>query len=444
MDYRDVIVAVSVAVGIPLCFRWPWIGGVVWGWFCFLYPDRVMIGLVHGTPFIALVVIATLAGLAFTSPLYQLPRSREMYLLVAFWAFCALTTAAALYPERAWPQFFRLSRIILLIMVVMAFSQSPRRLTALMWATALAVACYAVPGALWVAVTGGHAGPLYGPRASDIENNNDFAAAMIATLPFFVFLGPTAPRPWMRHAALGVFGITVVAILGTYSRAAVLALVAVLLLLAALRQWRALAVAAVAWVAFLSVTAPQKWVRRVDTIRTFSREASAAQRPQEWYVALRLGLDHPVLGAGFQPFTPETYLRYVGYEDYHNAHNFFLQVFAEHGIPGLALYTALVVSTLATLWRMGRRPAIAPTAARFRAFSLALLVGLVGYIVDAQFHVLSYRPIFFNLLALAIMVDTLARAPAHVIQPIHSAAAEARQRWLRTVVQNFSQRGVRS
>lgn len=422
MDLRDLIVAVSVAVGVPLCFRWPWIGGVVWGWFCFLYPHRVTIGLVRGTPLVGLVVAATLAGLARTPPPYPLPRSREMYLLLAFWGFCALTTVTALYPQLAWPRFFRLSMIVVLVLVVMAFCQSQRRLAALMWGTALAVACYAVPGALWVAFTHGHAGPLYGPRASDIENNNDLAAAMIATLPFFVFLGPTAPRRWLRRGVLGVYGATVVAILGTYSRAAVLALLFVLVLLAGLRQWRALAVAAVAWVVFLAVTVPQRWIDRVDTIRTFSQEPSAAQRPQEWYVALRLGLDHPVLGAGFAPFTPETYLRYVGYSDYHNAHNLFLQVLAEHGFPGLALYTALIVSTLVMLWRTGRGPATAADAPAFRAYALALFVGLVGYIIDAQFHVLSYRPIFFDLLVLAIMVDALARAPAHVIQPVPQRA----------------------
>jgi putative inorganic carbon (HCO3(-)) transporter len=418
MQLRDLVVALCVVASVPLCFRWPWFGGVVWGWLSSIYPYRLVIGRVGGVPFVWLVIAATLAGLARTAPRYRLPRSREMYLLLGFWAFCALTTLTALYPARAWPCFLEISRVLSLTLVVIALCQERRKLIGLMWATPLSLACYAVVGVVWVWQTGGHAGPLYGPRASDLQNNNDFAAALIAALPFFVFLGECAPRRWMTFAALGLFCAAVFAILGTYSRAAVCGLIVVLLLLAMLRQWRAIAAAGATWVAFLLCTAPGKWVARVDTIRTFQQEHSAAMRLPEWYVAWRLGLDHPLLGAGFEAFTPESYLRYVGYADYHNAHNHFLQVFAEHGLPGLALYTALIVCTLMTLRRIAAR-ATAPDETWLRAGALAVLVGLIGFIVDGQFHVLSYRTVFFDLLALSIMLDALTRAPAHVVAAAH-------------------------
>lgn len=427
---RDIVVTLSLIVGVPFCFFFPWAGAMLWGWDGFMLPNRVAGGLVLGTYYGWILPFAALAGVALTGKRYRLPRSREMYLLLALWAFCALTTAvAAIYPERAWERFIELSRILALTLVVIALSQDRRTLTILMWATALPLGCYALYGVLWLALTGG-ASPLYGPRAADVENNNDLAAALIAVLPFFVFLARGAPRRWMAYAALGLFGATVVAILGTYSRAAAIALVVVLGALALCRQWRALAVAAVACLLFVSIAPGQKWVARVDTIRTYRQDGSAMKRLSSWYVAVRLGLDYPVFGAGFRPFSPETYARYIpDYSDYHDAHNHFLQVFAEHGFPGLALYTALIVSTLATLWRIARPPP-QPGAEWLQDYARMLLIGLVAFIVDGMFQCLSYRPIFFDMLALSIMVDALARAPAHVADAAAEDPALTPWRWL--------------
>ena len=416
---RDLFIAFCVAASLPLCFFWPWFGGVVWGWLGFLYPERLTTGRVLDVPFVGLVIGATLAGLARARHRYPWPRSREFYLLLALWAFCGLTTAvAAVYPERAWWGWLELSRIVVLILVVMALCQERHKLTALMWATALSVGSYATYGAVWVLLTHG-ANPLYGPRASDIENNNDFAATLVAILPFFVFLGRALPQRWLRRGALVLFAAMVIAILGTYSRAAVLALGIVLLLLGVFRQWHALAAACMAFAVFLLCTVPQTWVARVETIRTYDQEHSAAMRPKEWYVALHLGLDHPLLGAGFRPFSPEAYERYIpGYSDYHDAHNLFLQVFAEHGFPGLALYTALIVATLATLSRIARRAAAEPGGEWMQNSARMLQIGLAGYIVDGMFHCLSYRAVFFDLLAFAMMLDALARAPGTSLRPL--------------------------
>ena len=84
---RDIVVALSLAAGIPICFFSPGIGAVLWGWLGFLYPTRVTEGLVLGIPFAWLVVIAALAGVARLRSRPELPRSREMVLLVALWIF---------------------------------------------------------------------------------------------------------------------------------------------------------------------------------------------------------------------------------------------------------------------------------------------------------------------------------------------------------------------
>jgi probable O-glycosylation ligase (exosortase A-associated) len=405
---RDVAVVLALLVSVPVCVLWPWAGAVTWGWLGFMLPHRLVSGLAFGVYLGWIPVVATLVGLARAPARYPLPRSREMRLMLVFWAFCVLTTVAATQPQNAWPRFVELSRILVMMLAVMALSLERRRLELLMWLTALVLAWYALEGAAWVCWTGG-AEPLYGPRASDIENNNDLAPALISVLPFFVFLGRHAPRAWMRRGALVLFAVTIVAILGTYSRGAVLGLGAVLLLLTAYRQWRGLAMAAIAFSVFFTCTNPQKWFDRVGTIFTYTQDKSASMRLDEWYVALRIGLDHPLLGAGFRPFTAGLYQRYIpGSHDYHDAHNLFLQVFAEHGFPGLALYVAVLGSTLLTLRRIARSPPTAPRATWSQDCARMLLIGLVGYVVDGLFECLSYRANLFDLLALSIMLNAVA------------------------------------
>jgi probable O-glycosylation ligase (exosortase A-associated) len=270
------------------------------------------------------------------------------------------------------------------------------------------VGLYAVAGCVWIAITGG-AEPLYGPRSSDMWNNNNLGATLVAIAPFFVFLGRRA-TPWVRRGADVLYAATIVAVLGTYSRAAALALALMLVMLAAFRQWRALIVPAVAVVVLMLFVDSAAWFDRMYTLRAYDREHSAAMRKDEWYVAWRTGLDHPFLGAGFAPFSAEVYQRYLPTStDRRDAHNLLLQVFAEHGFPGVLLYVALLASTFASLWQTIRRPPAADDDGWWRDCACMLLVALAAYLLDAMFHVLSYRPFLMQLLVLSMMVNALAR-----------------------------------
>jgi probable O-glycosylation ligase (exosortase A-associated) len=318
-----VAVLVAVVASLPICFRWPWAGAVLWGWLAFLYPSRLYEGRAFGLHLIWLVAAVVLAGVAVNGVVHRLPRSRELYLLLAFWAFTGVTTAASsIFPERAWAYFGQWTWNLAVVLLVMVLSLDRRRLAALLWATALPLGLYALAGTVWLAYTGGTQ-QLYGPRSSDVWGNNNLGATLAAIAPFFVFLGRHA-SPWAARAAYVLFAVTVVALLGTYSRGAALALVLVLASLAAYGQWRALALLALGFAVFMAVTTPATWLARIDTLCAPDQEASASMRRDEWYVAWRLGLDHPLLGAGFLPFSAEAYRRYVpGSTDHRDAHNVF-------------------------------------------------------------------------------------------------------------------------
>ena len=167
-------------------------------------------------------------------------------------------------------------------------------------------------------------------------------------LPIFVLLRRHAANPWVRGGLLAMFGLSIVAVFATYSRGALLGLCVSLPLTLALTRTKDVPVLLAAVAACLVVyIAPRQWVERIQTITptAYRDTSSGSKRMKSWYVAFRLGLDHPLLGAGFRPFEPDVYERYLpGYRDDHDAHNHYLQVFAEHGFTGLLLFVGLIVS----------------------------------------------------------------------------------------------------
>ena len=56
---------------------------------------------------------------------------------------------------------------------------------------------------------------------------------------------------------------------------------------------------------------PQKYIGRIRTIQTYEQDASAMGRINAWYFALNLAKDRPLVGGGFEAFTPELFERYA-------------------------------------------------------------------------------------------------------------------------------------
>ena len=75
------------------------------------------------------------------------------------------------------------------------------------------------------------------------------------------------------------------------------------------------------------------------------------------------------------------------------AHNSFVQIGAELGIPGLLFFVGLLASAFAALRRVGQREApITP----------ALTASLIGFAVGAFFLSLAYSEMLYTLIALAV------------------------------------------
>jgi probable O-glycosylation ligase (exosortase A-associated) len=392
---------------------------LVFAWIGFMNPHRLLNGFAYSMPYAKMIAVATLAGLLVTKERYALPRTREVYLLAALWVtFVCSTVFTALQPEVAWEKLAEISKILLMTGVTIVLFQDRRKLHVLLLVIAISIGYFGVTGGLWGLYTG-FAERLYGPAKSAIGDNNALGFGLTIVLPVFVLVRRQAGNPWIRGVLLVMFGLSIVAVFATYSRGAVIGLGVSLPLTLALTRTKDVPVLVAAVAACLVVyITPRQWVERMQTITptAYRDDSSGSKRIKSWYVALRLGLDHPLLGAGFRPFEPDVYERYLsGYWDNHDAHNHFLQIFAEHGFTGLVLFIGLLVSLFLTLLRTVRTTRGDPERQWIGESAQFIGVSLIAYVVGGVFLNMPYFDLFYQLVAVVVILQRAAEAPGIVI-----------------------------
>ncbi|MGH9891843.1 MAG: putative O-glycosylation ligase, exosortase A system-associated, partial [bacterium] len=376
---------------------------------------RLTWGFAYSMPFGMIVMGATVIGLPFARGVKGLPNAREIYLLFLLWAWFLVTTMFAFYPDAAWEQFSKVSKVLLGTFVSILLLQEEKKCKALIWVIALSVGFFGFKGGIWAILTGG-GNMVLGPPESFIAGNTEIGLALNMVIPLLVFLRRRATKVWLRQLLLAITCLSVPASLMTYSRGALLGLAVVLPLLflksrAKLILLPILIVGALVGPSLM----PAKWTQRMGTIETYQDDASANQRLNSWWLAFQIAKDSPVLGGGFRTFSTEIYETYMpGYvyaDRQHDAHSIFLQVLAEHGYPGLALFVGLIVSTLVSLRGLILSTRDRPDQQWITDCARMLEVSLAAYLVSGVFLSMSYFDLFYHLVAITVLLKVFARQP---------------------------------
>jgi hypothetical protein len=107
-------------------------------------------------------------------------------------------------------------------------------------------------------------------------------------------------------------------------------------------------------------------------------ESSTVERTECWWVGLHLLVSSPVFGVGFGQFTEHHYL---------TAHNSFVLVAAELGLPGMLLWTSIIYVALKVPLQ-ALRAQLPPVA---RTWALAVLASITGLIAGSFFLSYAYK-----------------------------------------------------
>jgi putative inorganic carbon (hco3(-)) transporter len=255
------------------------------------------------------------------------------------------------------------------------------------------------------------------PRlAGPVGEKNRYAQVLLVLLPLAMWAGRYEARRALRVAALGCGALALCGIVMTYSRGGFVALVVLVIAMLAtgLMRARHMIALTVVFAALVTVVMPH-YVARLQTLQAADGavtqsggEADGALRGRatENLAALHAFGDHPILGVGPGEFFARESTAYANALDLRflggrrRAHSLYLEMAADTGVAGLALFLAIAATTMAGLWRLsrfwdGRRRFAESALAR------AFVLSLVAYLTSGLFLQLAYQRYFWLLIAVA-------------------------------------------
>jgi O-antigen ligase len=244
---------------------------------------------------------------------------------------------------------------------------------------------------------------------------NDFATFVVTAIPLGIYFLHAAPRRLTRTAAAAGLVVLTLGFVWSGSRGGFIALSTVALFIvvrysAIPQRWRLAATALVAIVVL--VTASDHYWQQMGTIASDSdyNHTSETGRMPIWHRGIGYMMANPLLGVGPDNFpsaegilSPLAERQQYGVGVRWNAaHNSFVQIGAELGLPGLALFIAIIASAFTALRRAGRAEAARPRADNRPPLTPALTGSLIGFVVGAFFLSLAYSEMLYTLVALAV------------------------------------------
>ena len=234
---------------------------------------------------------------------------------------------------------------------------------------------------------------------------NDFATFAVTALPLGIYFLHAGRTKSIRLFALAGLALLTLGFVWSGSRGGFIALAAVIgfvvLRFSAIPlRWRLSATALVA-VTLLMTASDQYW-EQMGTITSDAdyNHTSESGRLQIWSRGIGYMLQNPVLGLGPGNFqTAEGTLSALAERQqfgigvrWNAPHNSFVQIGAELGFPGIALYIAVIASAFRAL----RQSA---------ALTPALTASLLGFVVGSFFLSLAYSEMLYTLVALSVGVQ---------------------------------------
>lgn len=409
---RDLLIVGLVLLGSVMALRRPWIGALVWAWLSLMNPHRFAFGIAYDAPLAAIAAASTLVGLIGTTDRQSPFAAKPAKVLVIFMLLMTVSWLNGLDPGGDYEQWKKVMKIDVMTLVTLALIVSRTQILWLTWVVAMSLAALGVKGGIFTVLNGGNY-RVWGPPGTFIEDNNEFALALVMTIPLLRFLQQQVTTRWLKLGMGAVMVLCAAAALGSYSRGGFLAITAMGLVL----WWRGnkrfmngviIAVAAVLLLAFM----PDQWGTRMASIESYEEDRSALGRISAWWTAFNLAKVYP-LGIGFELARPELFARFSPYPDMvHAAHSIYFLVLGNHGFFGLFLFLFLFVITWRQAGEIRRLSKDKPEWLWCGQLASMCQVSLAGYAVGGAFLSLAYFDLpYYVMLIVAATLMWMRRPP---------------------------------
>ena len=251
----------------------------------------------------------------------------------------------------------------------------------------------------------------YGGRLGvGLSETNYFAANLVLVIPIAFAIAAVHGDPFKRKLWAAAGGVLVLALFLTSSRGGFLGLLVAGLVYAYRRK--GLRGALILLVCLMCAALPTGiGGRMVATFTQGESEVAGLEQSNRAHTALfwaglRMIADAPITGVGPENFkalslqyAPELTKSYI-------AHNTYLELAAETGIPVLVLFLLLVATALHSLNRATKLTGT-PEARQLAGWAEGLRCGLLGFLVSGAFISAQYEKMFWVVVFASIVVGRL-------------------------------------
>ena len=378
---RDLILVAFLAAGLLTTIRYPFAGLLLWAWFTLATPHQAAYAAGQ-LPLNMVIAAVTFIAFFWHGEFGRVRLTTLSWIILAFTAWLGVSQAASLWPENSAEPADRLLKIMIFVFLCSVTTTSRLRFHALLWVFALVMGFHGAKGGAFTLATLGQ-GRYEGIPNTILFDNNHMGIALAASLPIFFYLARQSGERLVRWGVWLVIALTVIGIVGTHSRGALLSLLALggWLWLRSDRKILGAAAAAVLAVSALPLL-PTDWTERMETITEADEDASFQGRVDAWVINWELAKAHPVTGAGLRNSYESWISSQVSARTPRAAHSVYFEILGGMGFVGLALYLGMLGYGFLTARRAERQYAEAPGGrwrARFgRQAQASLVVFCVG------------------------------------------------------------------
>jgi probable O-glycosylation ligase (exosortase A-associated) len=398
---RDFAVLVFIIACIMAIFYRSWYGVLSLAVFSYLNPHAFAWGFVRTLPAYHVLFLVVLFVTIFTKDKQPLPKDWRIPAFILLWIYFCITTTQAYAQDYAWDKLWVVTKIYLPFYFTLVLVNTRHKLFYLIATITASFGVLAVKGGVF-AITRGFSYRVYGPPATQFEENNAFAVATLMCIPLLILCYREISNKYIKYVIAFSIPLCISSALSSWSRGALLTLgvLALIMIWHSKRKYLLVPVMLIGGY-FAGQQLPDEWFDRMHTIETYQEDGSAMGRIEVWEDGWEHTLQHPFVGAGFDGWRWVTRAKL----DWHNS---FVEMFSEHGFIAFGIWLSLIIGTLLSLTRLPKQTQNVPGMEWVANYCYMIRASLLIYMTGTMFLGLSYWDILYHLIFISVLIKQFA------------------------------------
>ncbi len=289
--------------------------------------------------------------------------------------------------------------------VALTFIDSKEKLRKCLWVCIFAMFLGSYTVIKWCMVTGFRVGGGFGDA-------NIFAANAVLMLPLAYYLFLSEKRFMYKMTLLGMLVLIMGGFFVAQSRGATAGFLVSLLVMCwgSAKKIKAF-LGVILLIIVLIPFVPESFWSRLGVSgyeQQYGAKVSTEAHIQRWVAGLNMIKEHPLLGVGLDNcyFTMSRYNPELEGLRGAQAHNGYIEIAAELGVPGFCVFGSMLCCTFFALRRI-KKIAIINSDQMLVNFTKGLEAGLVGFLVCCFFVNVQYQKLFWLVIFLVIIIEKI-------------------------------------